>query len=354
MRSLILLVALMVAFTQTAGAGAKTDVEQHHELAQAARSAFGRSDFQELNERTRSYRIKKPRSASGLWLLTFYYAGLEQAIHVERRQQENPDRMYANLEKQTARWARDFPDSPAAHIVHARVLINHAWAYRGNGLAGTVDPKNWAPFLAYIAKARRYLEAHKQVAAVDPRWYEVMLIVAKAQNWERPEFERLLAEALDREPQFYQTYFSALNYLLPQWHGSVVEIESFAQAAVKRTAATDGRGLYARIYWYASQAQFNNRLFEDSLIDWPHMRDGFEDVIKRYPDAWNLNNYAKFACLAEDKRKAHELMDRIGTDIVPEAWTPASLLAYCIQSVTRSDDDHRSAGRDVFEQFATR
>ncbi len=331
MRSFVLLVALISTLAFVPDASAKPENQLRDELANAAKSAFARADFKELDKQTSQYRISKSRSSSGLWLLTFYYTKLGYVYSSERRDGESADVAYTNFEKKTAQWAAASPESPAAHIVHATALINHAWAHRGGAYAHKVDPKAWAPFHDYIARARRYLEAHKKIAAVDPRWYELMLGIAKAQNWDRPEFDRLLTEALDREPQFYQTYFSALEYLLPKWHGNVAEIEKFAQSAVGRTAKTDGRGLYARIYWYASQSHFDNRLFEDSLIDWPRMRDGFEDVIKRYPDAWNLNNYAKFACLAQDKPKARELLKRIGSNIVPEAWSPETLHLSCTE-----------------------
>ena len=209
------------------------------------------------------------------------------------------------------------------------VLIEHAWAYRGGGYANTVKPEAWPLFEKYISLARQNLEAHKTVGAADPRWYETMLTVARAESWERHEFNSLLKEALDREPSFYQTYFMALEYLLPKWHGGTWEIEEFARDAVQRTSKQEGRGMYARIYWYASQTQYENELFSESFAEWPRMKEGFEDVIARYPDAWNLNNYAKFACLAHDKQKVRALLKRIGSDIVGPAWRSPSLLQQC-------------------------
>ena len=102
-------------------------------------------------------------------------------------------------------------------------------------------------------------------------------------------FDRLLDEALAREPLFYQTYFTALEYLLPKWHGRLREIERFAQGAVERTSQSEGTSLYARIYWVAAQAEFQNQIFSATFTTWPRMRASFEDMHARYPDAWNLN-----------------------------------------------------------------
>lgn len=315
---------------------AESEPDTHGGDLQHSHSAFSRSDFSELNRSARVYRTEKSRSASGLWRLTSFYTGIKRAIAAERNGMPGSENEFALVEKKTVQWARAFPDQPAPHIVHASLLMERAWAFRGHDYARKVDVKNWAPFRYYLAMARQYLEANKKVAAVDPQWYVEMLIIAKAQNWNRADFERLLAEALDHEPLFYQTYFMALNYLLPKWHGDIFEIEAFAQSAVKRTSMREGRGLYARIYWYASQAQFNNRLFEESRVDWLRMRDGFEDVIKQFPDSWNLNNYAKFACLAKDKAKVQQLMERIGTDIVADAWDPPSQQVDCMLWATRT------------------
>ena len=98
--------------------------------------------------------------------------------------------------------------------------------------------------------------------------------------------------------------------------------------ATAKTLQWEGVGMYARIYWYASQAQFDDDLFGKSMVDWPKMKAGFEDVISRYPDSWNINNYAKFACLAKDKNKTSELFKRIGDTVVIQAWT-RPLLEQC-------------------------
>jgi hypothetical protein len=84
---------------------------------------------------------------------------------------------------------------------------------RGGGYASSVRPDAWEPFARYIRLAREHLELHKAVASVDARWYEEMLTVARAEGWDRPQFESLLKEGLDREPYSYQTYFMAMEYL---------------------------------------------------------------------------------------------------------------------------------------------
>ncbi|PZV16403.1 MAG: hypothetical protein DCF22_05445 [Leptolyngbya sp.] len=67
---------------------------------------------------------------------------------------------------------------------------------------------------------------------------------------------------------------------------------------------------------------------KESKVDWKKISQGFEDIVARYPDAWNLANYARFACLAEDKAKSkallnQSLMDKLASGLVdelPEAY----------------------------------
>jgi hypothetical protein len=302
------------------------ELGERRAVAQTVRQALFANDFKKLEDLSTTYRNDKSRTASGLWKSSLFYAGLDSALYA-------PDGdaapFFADLEVRTGAWAEAYPTSPAARIAHSMMLVSRAWHERGGGYASSVQPEAWATFEHYIQLARENLERHKTIASIDARWYEEMLIIARAEGWDRPRFESLLKEALDREPGFYQTYFMALLYLLPKWHGNLVEIENFAQQAVMRTAKHEGTGLYARIYWYAAQAQFGNALFGQSLAFWPKMKAGFDDVIARYPDTWNLNNYAKFACLAGDRQKTRDLMERIEGSIVAEAWDPVFLYAQC-------------------------
>jgi hypothetical protein len=307
---------------------AATELEQRAAIAASVQVSFLANDFDQLESVSRKYRSEKSRSLSGLWNLSLFYAGLDEAIENQTKG-EDRDALFEAIDERTREWAGKFPDSPTAHIAHSQALIERAWAHRGGGYASTVKPESWEPFKHYIAMARANLEQFKSVASVDPRWYEAMILIARAENWDRSEFDALLNEALEREPLFYQTYFSALVYLLPKWHGNMEEIEDFAQDAVERTREQEGLALYARIYWYASQSQYKDDIFNNTLVEWSQMKDGFEDIISRHPDAWNLNNYAKFACLAGDKPKTTELLKRIGPSVVEEAWATPLLRDKC-------------------------
>lgn len=301
---LLLLIFFLIALPTSA-----QELLERKQIAVAVKTAFLAEDFGKLEEMSAKFHRDKSRTSSGVWKLSCFYAGIDQTTKGENHES---DEFWKKLEKKNERWSKTFPRSPSAHIAHSRVLIRHGWFFRGTGYAYTVPKEAWEPFHKYIMLAYENLERNKRIASVDPAWYETMLIVARAQGWDRGRFDALLEEALRREPGFYQTYFLALEYLLPKWHGDLDQIEQFANDAVKRTKKEEGLGMYARIYWYASQTQFQNDLFSQSLAVWPKIKAGFEDIIAHYPDAWNINNYAKFSCLARDKQKTRELLNKIG------------------------------------------
>jgi hypothetical protein len=59
------------------------------------------------------------------------------------------------------------------------------------------------------------------------------------------------------------------------------------------------------------------------------MRASFDDIIARYPDAWNMNNYARFACLAGERKTAKRLFLRLANAPITGAWTPRGLFEHC-------------------------
>jgi hypothetical protein len=309
-----------------ASAASLSEQEERATMSREVIAAFYRGNVEALEAMSQAYRSEKSRTSSGLWRLTVFYASIGRAIRDKAKEGEHG---FKFLESRIDAWAVRYPTSPVPSMALSSVHLERAWSIRGTGYASTVKPEAWKPFAESVERARTVLEQSKSIASIDPHWYGVMLEVAALQGWERDRFDKLLNEALEREPVFYQTYFTALEYLLPKWHGNLGQIEMFAREAVKRTSKSEGQGMYARIYWYASESQFGSELFQSSAAQWPKMKSGFDDVIARYPDSWNLNNYAKFSCLARDKAKTTALLKRVGASIEPMAWPPG-LLKTCV------------------------
>jgi hypothetical protein len=277
---------------------------------------FERGQFSKLETLCAGYRTSRSRTSSGVWNLSVFYGGISHVFNTHRK---DPP-FWLKAERSANTWVAAHPHSATARLAYATMLVNHGWSIRGTGLANTVEPEDWKPFQDYLHRARAYLEKYKDVASSDPYWYQLMGRIAYSERWPEAEFSALIAQGLEREPLFYQTYFAAIDYYAPKWGGSAMAIERFAREAVERTRAAEGYGIYARIYWWASQTQYSDSLFSESKVDWPTMKKGIDDVLAKYPDQWNINNFARFACIARDKAKAAELIARIDGEPLATVW----------------------------------
>ena len=107
------------------------------------------------------------------------------------------------------------------------------------------------------------------------------------------------------------------------------QVEKLARYAVEKTQATDGRGMYARIYWFAFQMMYGPAAFQLPTMDWETMKVGMEDVLAQHPDAWNTNNFALFACMRGDRKTALSLLRRVGTQPYLAAWDNLESFTAC-------------------------
>lgn len=302
-----------------------SELELRESLEAKSAQLFEYDMYEALDNDARDYLENARRTSSGLWYLTLFDTGIMNFANRQVSQGQSWD----GLEEKAKAWIKANPNSAAAHITHAKFLIQHAWQYRSKR-DGAEILKGWL-FNHYIERAQQALEESKEIAASDPRWYEAMFLVATAQNWEEEKFLALEQEGFSRFPYYYQMYFVAFDYHSPRWNGGDKQIEEFANRAITYTAEKDGRGMYARVYWYASQRYYGSRLFTDSSVTWGKMSDAINDVLAQYPDQWNINNFAYFSCLAGDANKTKSLISRIQDEPLPSVWREEGLFERCRQ-----------------------
>ena len=190
------------------------------------------------------------------------------------------------------------------------------------------DSGSAEPFRKHMARARKYLVSKEEIASKHPQYYATLVGFDTTLNLGDAQVRKDFDAGVRRYPNYYPLYFAMINHLMPKWHGGPGEIEAFAKAAVDATRDLEGEGMYARIYWFAAQNGYDDTLFFESFARWDRMRAGFEDVIARYPDQWNLQNYAHFACEAGDAETVARLLPRLQSPI-PEAWEGRASFAEC-------------------------
>jgi hypothetical protein len=216
-------------------------------------------------------------------------------------------------------WRARFPGSVTARVALARFPLAYAWFARGNGYANSVSPEAWALMRQRTEEALTALQALDAGAKEDPGWATAMLDVAFSQAWPRERFEALYETAAAKHPDYLAIYFSYANYYEPQWFGSPEEHRRAVDRVVERTRPRMGETMYARLNWASTMENID--MFKNGQADWSRMKAGFERMTKDYPDAWNMNNYARFACWAGDWATFDRVSASIGEKPVTAAWT---------------------------------
>jgi len=316
LNSVVLRVLVFVVLLVSGASAWGDETADRKEIARHVRALMADRDFDALEALAETYRSSDQRLGSGVWKLEIFYNAIDEDF--DGRGQEAA--FWTQKGELVDAWRQAHPQSPTAHVAVANLLLRLGWSFRGGGFAHTVPEANWAPFRHYTAEAQRYLEAHKEVADRDPHWYAMMEQIALRQGWERERFQLLFEEATARHPGYYAIYFRAVTYLTPRWGGDADAVDAFARLAMKMTSATEGAGLYARVYWVAISTEFGRGFPGNSNVDWELMVQGMEDVLARYPSDWNVQNFAYFSCLADDRPRMLSLMARMQEAPDMEVW----------------------------------
>jgi len=215
-----------------------------------------------------------------------------------------------------------FPKSDTLALAEAIYWYKFAWHARGGGVASSVSPEGLKLFKQRLRRAEQVLKETKAYSSDLPGWYQTMLDVEFELGRPQETILKTLEEAVQRYKYYYPDYFAMVFYLLPKWGGSWQAVDNFANWSAKSTEPELGDAMYARIYWYVYEKMWNRRtIFSETRISWKKMNASFQTILKRHPKSnWNLNNYAKFACLADDRETFLSLRKIIGQNIMKSAW----------------------------------
>jgi hypothetical protein len=216
-----------------------------------------------------------------------------------------------------AEWRRRSPGSVTAEVASIAVRMAYAWSLRSQASNNSAqESRSMEAFGNEAGAAYRMLETASPAARTDPGGYYIRLHIGLALGWPKSSVGATFKEATARYPLYLPLYFAAADYFNQRWYGSIEEERQFLDEAVAATRPRLGETLYARIPW---AEQTDEGIFLRKEADWERMRAGFERIIADYPDNWNLNNYMRYACIAEDHATVLRLGPRIKKPLM-EAW----------------------------------
>jgi hypothetical protein len=307
------LVLLALALRATCAGAVEGTQERIGAIEASVQVALAARQFVAINDLAGDMLRQRSRLADGRWELPFVTSAA--AAHLPRHDIAAWQARLALID----RWIASTPRDATPYVAKATVLVAYAWDARGGGWANSVSEDAWRLFRERLGAAQQVLESSAAISKASPVWYETMQTVALGLSWPEPAYTSLFNEAVQREPSDYFFYFNAAQYFLPRWQGRPGDLARFVEEAVARTRSQEGQTLYARIYWSLLWA-FEDQTFAPGRATWPRMRQGFQDIMRSYPDNWNANAFAFYACMAQDwptYLKASAMM----THPEPRMWT---------------------------------
>lgn len=296
------------------------ELEHRSQLQNEFAAAFAGSDFVQIESRYARALRTQERSPSGRFLAHAWMRAMRFA--------EKDDPNWEAAEDKARKWVAQYPKSVLAAIAHSRIHRHRAWKARGRGYASTVTKEGWRNFALHMNRATEALASRAETGKTDPNWWYEMLDQAREQSWPQQRYSELAYAALQAFPQNHDIYRAIALNLVPQWGGSWQALAAFADEAVVRTREKQGQIMYARIYWNVAR-YFEPRLLTRPEGNWPKFRAGLEELVARYPDSWNLNRFAAFACDAGDKGTTRRLLARINDAVVAAAWANRATYNRC-------------------------
>ena len=233
----------------------------------------------------------------------------------QRSTKSAPD--YEKLLPLETNWIGQYPQSCTPLVLRANTLVNYAWLARGNGYANTITEEGGRLFEQRMALAKKDLLAAQGLAGKDPFPFVEMLIVAKTEVWDRRQTDALFAQCLQRFPLCQPAFTQMATYLLPRWAGHSGDLEAFTSEWAGKTRATGGNSIYAEIY----EAIGNYRNVDHEVrLDWPQIKQGFEDLLKHHPSSITRNRYMYAAVMFRDYAAARQAAGEMGDEWDPPTW----------------------------------
>ncbi|MEO6171751.1 MAG: hypothetical protein ABIP02_01400, partial [Arenimonas sp.] len=180
------------------------------------------------------------------------------------------------------------------------------------------------------SKTKKYLLEHESISKQDPEWFRQMLTITRVEeNGDERKHREYFDKAVKQYPDYYPVYFTAAVFYLPKWKGSEESFDQFAKYAGSKLDSRQAKNIYSRIYWAEICSECGDRDVSNWRAHWSDLEAGFDEIINEYPDQWNINSYAHISCMAYEQEKTLQLMEKIISPPMPEAWSGQFNYQYC-------------------------
>ena len=224
----------------------------------------------------------------------------------------------------TLAWAQRRPELALAHAAHLEALSDLAWFHRGSGYANTVSEQRFKDFHAALDRALGYADQHAAVLAGNGHAAQVVVNILVGRSASVAQQLAAARRGLSKEPWNECIYRAAINGLMPKWGGRPQQLEAWVREAMRDLPEAEASMRYARLYSDAVDRHYEQSLFEETLAQWPLMRDGLKRLSQAHAQGTYWTNRRAFmACMAKDREVAVQALEGIDKPDL-DAWRGGS------------------------------
>jgi hypothetical protein len=226
-------------------------------------------------------------------------------------------------------WLKHNPKSAVPHLVQARQTWQLALNFRGSGYASQVARRDMAEYDRLLAEARQTLLNCESICNKQPYWYYLMYDIESRQGIDREPVMARLLEGIKKFPKAYILYVSAVDFMLPEWGGSVVEIKAWVKFALANTQADVGDELYARIYGYYARYPTLNKWSDYPQAHWDRLISATRYYVAKYPTEYNYLRFVHVACSARNQAEVEKNWRLMAEMRTPPGDPEVNAAEYC-------------------------
>lgn len=327
MRALLIVVGLLFHLHGHSTTARRDDPRPINRSAQAAYEKLEGRDFAHLEKQASELRRSPRLLSDGQPELAGFYAGVSKCVQMRCGDEDLSPDAWIHHKALLDEWNKAYPNSTTARIARATFMKEFAWYARGLGFSNTVSDAQYKLFAERTKAARALFEEIPKSSVDDPAWFAGLLAIALVERWPSDRFDALHDEGVRRFPYYLPLYFLKAAYLSPRWGGAQTSFVGYVNQTAQGTASTMGESMYARLNW----SSWSGDMFRSGQTDWRRMKDGFLRISRDFPDQWNINHFAKFACMAGDVDTLKSQLGKIKPAPIPEAWGDMEYFERCKQ-----------------------
>jgi hypothetical protein len=315
-RSISAWIALSILLSLAAPGAHADEAAVRATLKSESARLLEQGDIAAYDRRATELRRTRERTPAGIWKLSLFYKGPD---NWPATRADAP--IWTRIEAATEAYLREHPDSPSAVVTHARILVAHAWTWRGEGWGRDLNDSQRNGFNNYLERARGVLDQYREVGSGDPEWYSLQIQVMNGLSAHKAAILALAGEALDHEPTYQPLGYVASNALLPKWGGSAELLRQFVALALAKSSAAEGTQAYGRIMFNIARADPEPiATLAQVGVRWPDLKSSLREISVAYPDPWNVNIERAMACLVGTAADYDSALARTSSGFVSVAW----------------------------------